>query len=93
MEKEEEKNDDNCHSKKTFYIYNIFRDQLNIILILKNKEIKIHDISINKKIRMNIKEFNKCKEYFSKDKNSNEYKIFQFKRIYKRFQFNTWIND
>jgi len=78
MEKEEEKNDDNCHSKKMFYIYNIFKDQLNIILSLKNKEIKIHDISINKKIRMNITEFNKCKEYFSKDKNSNEYKIFEF---------------
>ena len=71
-------------NRKSFYINNIFKKPLDILLTLEKKEIKIHGIIMDKKIRMEIEDFKSCEDYFSKRNNSKENNIFKFLDTFKQ---------
>ena len=70
--------------KKMFYCNNIFKSKLEILLALENKIIKIHDIMIDRKIRMDEEDFKQCRQYFSEEKESENNKIFEFLEKFKQ---------
>ena len=93
--KEEERKADESDgiTRGSFYINNIFKKTLEILLTLEKKQIKIHEIIINKKIRMEIEDFNRCEEYFTKNENSKENKIFKFIDTFKRKLIDNFKNN
>jgi hypothetical protein len=48
-------------TRESYYMNNIFKNKLEMLMTLENKEIRIHNIIINSKIQMGLEDFNKCK--------------------------------
>ena len=71
-------------TREAYYMNNIFKNKLEILMTLENKEIRIHNIIINSKIQMGLEDFNKCKGHFAKNKESKENKIFEFLDYFKQ---------
>ena len=71
-------------TRESYYMNNIFKNKLEILMTLENKEIRIHNIIINSKIQMGLEDFNKCKGHFEKNKESKENKIFEFLDYFKQ---------
>ena len=82
---DENNNSDNIiMTRELFYKENIFKSKLEILMTLENKKLIIHKIIINGTMKIELEEFNKIKEHFAKEKESEQNKIFEFLDYFKQ---------
>ena len=90
-----EKNDNKFNNnERTSYINNIiFKNKLEILITVEKKEIKIHEIIINNKIRIDEEDFKRCQKHFAVDEESDGNKIFKFLEYFKQKVKEEYINN
>ena len=92
QKKEKEKREDEFYekslAKKELIKTIILKYHLGILFFVENKNILIKSISISEKehsspLFISENDFNDCKEYYSRKKNSKEYKVFKYLEDFK----------
>ena len=94
----EENSEKAYDSKEKLIISNIFENQIKILILVENANIIINSICIsnsekNSPIIISEEEFYKCKEYYSKNKESGKYKIFEYFEEIKKGLISEYYNN